>query len=722
MSINMNRTAIFLALTATFPLSTQLALADESSAPMLEEVIVTAQKRAESLQDTPISVVAFDTNTLENRGIHTLVDVGPNVPNLHLTPHPNSGATVRVFIRGVGNNDDQITQDPSVATYMDGVYLARSQGLAMEVGDIERIEVLRGPQGSLYGRNATGGAINFVTVAPSLDSLEFKQAFTVGSRNEFRSKTTLNLPVSENFAVKLGYLIAKKDGFVDNLGTGERRFGDQDRTAYRLDALWRPSDRMELRYAYDRSEIDDSPVFVGVVPLYPEQAGRPDAGDPNVTGLQANDITTQGHTLTVAWDINDDISLKSITGYRELDSDQYQDFHTGVLGPFVLFGAPIDTEQEQFTQEFQLLGSAFDNSLDYILGAYYFNETADGSGKNIIPIQQKDTGSTSEVENTAYALFGQATYTPQILEQRLHMTLGMRWSVDEREASLAEFEEPYGSPVVILPPGTGDADFDEFTPSLVVAYDLTDDVNVYGKVVTGYKTGGFNTRASSIELFEQGFDSETLISYELGIKSEFWDNRIRLNGAVFFSDYEDIQVSVPSDITDPTVTDVLNAGEAEIKGLELDLTALLTQSLTMTLGYGYLDAEYTVVEDATGADVSDQFRFLNAPEHNYNLDLEYVFPSLPFGELSATLNYSWQDEKFTSSTVTGGEFIVDDYGLLNARLALTEIPISTGDLRVALWGRNLDDEDYYVSHFRAGFPSAIWGEERSYGIDIIYEY
>jgi iron complex outermembrane receptor protein len=340
----------------------------------------------------------------------------------------------------------------------------------------------------------------------------------------------------------------------------------------------------------------------------------------------------------------------------------------------------------------------------------------------VIQTQQQTLLGHQDVENTAYALFGQATYTPQLLEQRLHVTLGARWSVDERQATLIKAVEPFQGPVVTEPTGNGDADFDEFNPSLVVAYDLTDEVNVYGKVVTGYKTGGFSTRASSIERFEAGFDPETLISYELGVKSELWDNRIRLNAAAFYADYDDIQVSVQSDVNDPTVADVLNAGEAEIKGLEVDLTALLTESLTMTLNYGYLDAQYTKIEDATGADVSSQFRFINAPEHSYNLDLEYLFPSLPFGELSASLNYSWQDEKFSSTTVAQGEYIVDSYGLLNARLALAEIPIPVGDLRIALWGRNLEDEEYYVSHFNAGFPSAIYGEERTYGIDIIYEY
>ena len=688
----------------------------------LEEVIVTAQKRAESLQDTPISVVAYDSASLESKGINTLVDLQANVPNLQLAPHPNSAATARVWLRGVGNSDDQITQDPSVAVYLDGVYVARSQGLAMEVGDIERVEVLRGPQGSLYGRNATGGAINFVTRAPSTESLEFKQAFTFANRDEFRSNTTLNLPVADTFAVKLGYLVAQKDGLVDNLGTGEGRFGDQDRNAYRLDALWQAADNLEVRYAYDRSNLDDTPAFIAQVPLYPGQGDRPNKGSPAVKNLQANDITADGHSLTINWDINEDITLKSITAYRELENFTYQDYHSGVFSPFPIFQISSDTEQDQLTQEFQLLGSAFDNSLDYILGTYYFNESADAVEATKIPSIGGIDHSLQSIENTAYALYGQASYTPDVLEQRLNITLGLRWSVDNRKATLDNSFELFSGAVFPSAQASGDKDFDEFNPSLVVAYDVTDTVNVYGKVVTGYKTGGYNTRASSTERFEEGFDPETLLSYEFGIKSEFWDNRIRLNAAAFFADYDDIQINVLSDPSDPTITDVLNAGEAEISGLELDVTAVLTESLTLTLSYGYLDAKYTEIQDVAGAEVTDMYRLVNAPDHSYSVDIEYNFPSLGFGELTANVSYSWQDEMFVNSTIDQGEFITNDYGLLNARLTLSEIAMPSGDLRIALWGQNLRDEEYYASHFPAAVPSAFFGEERTYGIDVIYEY
>ncbi|MEH6570904.1 MAG: TonB-dependent receptor [Halioglobus sp.] len=702
-----------------------LALSSQAvSAQMLEEVIVTAQKKSESLQDTPISIAAFGSDSLENKGINTLVDLQGNVPNLQMTPHPNSATTARVYLRGVGNSDDQITQDPSVAVYLDGVYVARNQGLAMEVGDIERIEVLRGPQGSLYGRNATGGAINFITAPPSLDSVEFKQHLSVGSDSELRAKSMLNVPLTDSLAVKLAYLHAQKDGFVDNPGSGEDRWGDKQRQAWRVDALWQATDTLQVRYGYDNSSIEDTPAFIAAVPLSPQQGDRPDQGSAFVEDLQANDVIASGHNLTLTWDLSDLVTLKSITAYRELENETYQDYHTDALLPTLpIFITTTDSKQDQFTQEFQLLGSALDGAVDYILGAFYFDENGASTDLTRIPIAGTDTVRDVRINNTAYALYGQATWTPEALEQRLHITGGLRWSKDERQADLISVDSLIDGPQISRNAGGGDNAFDDFNPSVVVAYDLTDNMNVYGKLVTGYKTGGYNVRASTVERFEEGFEPEQLLSYELGLKSELWDKRVRLNAAVFFSNYDDIQINVQTDINNPRTTDVFNAGEAEISGLELDVTAMLTESLTLNLAYGYLDAKYTeIIDPTTGVDITDDFRFVSTPEHSYTADLEYVFPAMAIGELTGNISYNWQDEQFSSSTTELGDYITRDYGLLNARLSLSDVTFAGGSLRVAAWGRNLNDEEYYLSHFNAGVNSAMFGEPRSYGIDVVYTY
>lgn len=696
---------------------TASAFAAERKA-VLEEVIVTAQKKEESLQDTPISLNSFNSAALEAKGINNLEDLRSNVPNLQITPHPNSAGTARIFIRGIGNNDDQITQDPSVAVYLDGVYLARSQGLVMDVADVERIEVLRGPQGTLYGRNATGGAINTVTARPDTEVLEFSQVFSGGSRNLQRSKTSLNLPINDRLALRLAYLAMEQDGFVENLGTDIDNFGDRDRSAWRADLLWLANDALELRYSADRSVIDDSPAYVVPVALHPEQAERPHAGDPAVRNVLANEIISSGHSLSLEWTLSDYTTLRSITAFRELDHFQNQDFGTGVFGPFALFKNQRETDQQQWSQELQLLGDLPAAGISYIAGLYLFDEEADSQSVTLTP---RDARTSNEsIDNQALAVFGQGTWTPDTLDSRLHLTLGARWSKDERRASLGKTTAPANASDG---QSTGKISFTDFSPSAVAAFDLSDDVNVYAKLVRGYKTGGFNTRASSFESFDRGFDEETLLSFELGIKSQFWDNRLRLNAAAFRSDYDDIQINVQSDPNDPSRTDVLNAGKASVDGAEMELTIVPLPGLEVVAKYAYLDGDYDEIKEADGDDIADQFRYPNAPQHSYSLDLEYLLPPLPVGDLSVRAGYTWQDEKYTSSTIDTGRFIVDNYGLLNARIALSNIPLPAGSLSIAAWGKNLEDKEYYIAHFDLRVISAaMFGEPRSYGFDLRYDF
>ena len=472
----------------------------------LEEVVATAQRKAESLQDAPISIAAFSSEALEKKGISNLVDLRANVPNLQLTPHPNSATTARVYMRGVGNNDDQVTQDPSVAVYMDGVYLARNLGLAQEVADIERIEVLRGPQGTLYGRNATGGAINVITKAPSPEALEFTQKFSVGNYDYFRSKTSLNLPLGERLAAKLAYMTMAQDGYVDNIGSGVDRFGDRDREAWRLDLLWDASDVVEVRYAYDTSHIEDTPMFVARVPLHPNEAARPERGSPSVENLKANDVTPAGHSLSVKWLLSEALELKYIGAYRELENFTHQNYHAGERGDHATFITEFDIEQDQTTHELQLLGTAFEDRLDFVVGVYTFEESADSFDLTVVPEFDIDlTGDGINdaratinalrdvtIDNEAQAIFGQASYTPEWLESRLHVTLGWRSSRDSRQATLKNVNQlsniqpagglPFPTPLAISlpdPEGAGDRDFSDSSPSLIVAYDLSESTNLY---------------------------------------------------------------------------------------------------------------------------------------------------------------------------------------------------------------------------------------------------
>lgn len=694
-------------------------------AQTLEEVVVTAQKRAESLQDTPISLAVLGTDELENLSVGDIDDIGINIPNFHTTPHPNSATTPRIFIRGVGNFDDQITQDPSVAVYIDGGYVGRNQGMGMEVADIERIEVLRGPQGILYGRNATGGAVNFITVAPELEQWGFSQQLTVGKREQLRSKTMLNIPVTDTLSVRGYYVHSEQEGFVENLGTGADNYGDKDRNAQRLDVLWRVNSELDLRYSYDRSHLEDSPDYLAPTVLG-VSSERPDKSQAGGQHIKNNDATTSGHLLTANWALSDTLTLRSITSYRDLDSEVFQDYLTGTNRPNTPFNIDSSVDQDQFSQEFHLLGEALDTRLVYTLGAYYFTEEGDGETFSNLAGFGISQYAEAKIDNEAMAAFGQVTYTPLGLDQRLHITGGIRWSEDDRKAELLRHTRLLGTGAVLASSeesGRGDRDFSNLSPSLTIAYDLNDDSNVYAKVAEGYKTGGFSMRASTIGFFEDGFDEETLVSYELGMKSQWWDNRVRANLAIFQADYDDIQINAQTDLDDPSKSDILNAGEAEIRGLELDVTAMLSDSVTLGINYGYLKASYDTIKDGLGRDVTDEFAFVSAPKNSFRANLTYDIAQTPIGTLSAYLNYAWVDDYFiTASTVTG-EYLIDAYGLADARLTLAEIPgLPAGSLRVALWGKNLADKEYaYINGPLFGGATA-WGEPRTYGVDVIYEF
>lgn len=682
----------------------------------VEEIIVTAQKRSESIQSVPSSILAMNADTLTRLGVDTVFDLSKVTPNLQMTPHPNSGTTARIFLRGVGNNDDQLTYDPGVAIYLDGVYVSRSQGLGADIADIERVEVLRGPQGTLYGRNTTGGAINYITKAPSLNGVAGSAEAEYGSRRSFRAKASLNAPLAPTLAATISYLHAQRNGFVKNPGTGAATWGAIDRNAYRADLLWKPQDGLSLRYSYDRSEIGDSPQFIARVPLYPARGERPRAGNPAVRNLRDNDSTVQGHTWTADWEASEALTVRSITGYRKVSEDSYQDYNTGAFGAVPIIITTADVGQRQFTEELQVLGTTLDDRLKYIFGAYYYDESGDSFDTSAV-IAQPVAERWVTVDNKAYALFGQATWSPDFAGKRLHITVGGRGSWDKRRASLRQRANPNGVPGPTSA-AQGRKFFSKFSPAFTLAYDLTADIHAYAKVADGYKTGGFNVRASSLARFSQGFGDESLTSYEAGLKTDLLDRRLRLNLAGFISDYRDIQVGVASDPNNPTISDVLNAGKGKIKGVELDITAKPTPNWALRFSYGYLNAHYSRIIDATGRDVSGIWRFTTSPKYRISAGTDYTLPRINGADITASLNYSLTDDYYSVATISPTTYRIKGYGLVDARLALNDLAVGAVDVTVALWGRNLTDETYYIGHFNGGVPSAIFGEPRSYGVSV----
>ena len=745
-----------------------LAAQAQGSGLALEEVIVTAQKRQQTLQDVPISVSAFSNEMLQTMGIDELEDLGANVPNLFLNGFNNDPTTVRLFIRGIGQNDVQLTQDPSVALYIDGVYVGTSVGSGMETVELERIEVLRGPQGTLYGRNATGGAINLISQRPNPEALGFKQSFTAGNFGLLKSRTSLNVPVSDSAAVKIAFLASERDGLTKNDGPGDD-WSEEDRSAWRVDFSAELSDELSLDYAYDFTKNKDSsrlefihdavnPFGIASFTTKPSR-GRPDRAVA-ARGVEAGDVEVSGHNLTLTWDASDSLTVKSITGYRDVESFIE---HDGTPTVNILGGNPAswsirDTQFEQFSQEIQILGELWDDQIEYVAGIYYYEDEADQQVDSWSVLGLRDPNDITSSENESLALFGQFTFTPSS-SQDLHFTVGLRFSKDKREAfrinensvtfaALGGFtqsncDDPYfqgeacpGDPLATIAGTSYDESFENFNPSFTVAYDWTPDINIYGKVVTGYKSGGTSQRSANPEAFGKGFDEEDVVSYELGMKGRFWDSRMALNAAVFHMEIDGFQASVQTGGTAGD-RDFTPVDDNVIDGFEADMTLLLAQGLELRLGYGHLDTEMGVdtIETllSTGqvqvTEVVQQIAY--APKNSYTAALDYR-TTVGLGNLAFHLGYSYQDGS-VSSLNEFDNISLDDHGLFDADITLSQVPIAGGNLRISVWGRNLADEEYLLVNtgsLRELFPGgalglspwSTWGDPRTYGATLEWIY
>ncbi len=332
----------------------------------LEEVIVTAERTEKSLQETPISVVALNTAALERLGVSNVADIASSIPNMKMMSFGISAATIRTYIRGVGNVDSQIVLDSPVGIYLDGVYMARSVGLVADVADIERVEVLRGPQGTLFGRNTTGGAVNVVTKRPG-EELAFSQLLSGGEYGLFKSRSTLNVPLGDTAAAKFTYQHHERDGWIENEGQGDD-FHSFDRDAVRADLRWRPTEYVTVDYSYDDSQNDFTGNYYHLLEVSANFTGvlQPQRGRQDEAKLL---LPYEGSSADT--DIG---TLKSISAYREVEEDTYQDYSGNDFIP-VFRNNRFNADQDQFSQEFQLAGEACDEQVEYIAGLYYFEES-----------------------------------------------------------------------------------------------------------------------------------------------------------------------------------------------------------------------------------------------------------------------------------------------------------------------------------------------------------
>jgi iron complex outermembrane recepter protein len=738
-------------------------------AAAIEEVIVTAQKREESLQDTPIAITAFNAETLADIGAYGMRGIGDFAPNVRVLSTAGSSVTAAATIRGLSSAEPSLAQDPKVGFYLDGVYLSKNTGSVFDIVDLERVEVLRGPQGTLYGKNTTGGAINLISKKPS-GELHFKQVLSAGNYGQFRSSSTLDLPAFNDISVKLGYMTHEHDGYVEN--ENPRAMGDidsADNSAWRVAVRWEPSEAFtaDLSYQFVDAEavtyhgqltyvnpaVTNVPVIASFSPFVlipPSQNPFQQALDAGAVskdrldklnldgqGIERYDITDIA--LHLSWQLGA-VELRSITGYHEVDG--------GALGgdqdggswsiPFAHFGTFAtggnDKYHESFSQELQLLGAAMNERLRYVAGVYYFDET--GEEKNnrwnllialpggVIPgfatpvlVEQNallgpppgGLGEHYTIDNQSWAVYGQVSYTPDAFQERMTITFGGRYTEDTKEAAIID----------AAPPWVEKQDWSNFNPTVTLEYAFSEDINGYAKVASGYNAGSHPVRSGNPAAFALTADEENIIDYEVGLKTMLLDQRLRLNIAAFWYEYEDLQVND----FQAGATVLRNAGQATVRGIEIEALARPTDNLELTLGYGYLDFEYEEFVIG-GVDISDAAEAPFAPENTLQAAAVYTWPLGGSGALQARLDLSYTDGYHFNPTL----FLYDaaeERTLLNARLSWKDIPLPQGSLELSAWVQNLSDEEYreFGTDFGAlGFSTNSFGDPRTWGVDLRYEF
>ena len=741
-----------------------LILAASSSAfpaeQVLEEIMVTAQKRTEGLQDIPIAISAFSGEELSDFVLEQNADLGSITPGL-MTNTTIGGANIANFqIRGIGGGDILAGVESRVGLYFDGVYYGGTVGSMTSLVDLERVEVLRGPQGTLYGRNNTGGAINFISKKP-LGKAGFKQDFTVANHGEWRSLTTVDTPSMGNVSAKLSFAYEEQDEYNDNDSpipeVAKLDIGSFENQGLRAAVRWVPTETLTIDYVgdyQDREAVPHPGQFLGIGPNSPFygvwQAGiieastdRIDAPSPGTATVDTAEIT--GHALTIEKDFGF-ATLRSITSWRDIDTDRTGNEVDGTIVDAFFTKSVESNDHEQFTQELTLLGNIGER-VNYIAGIFYYDSESDSeeilwqatTAEGITdltnaPPNLKTTSRFTETESIA--VYGQMTYTPALLDDNLDITFGLRWTDDEKDME-------YYDPSIITSGYTLDSPLEvsdswgSTDPMITFDYNWNDDVSTFVKWSQAYNSGGYNQRARGTlsdgltPLAFMPFDEEELEAWEIGLKSHLIDQRMRLNAVAFFYDYTDQQVQGPIGSTGGGASfSLINAGASEIKGLELEVTALVTDRLTLTAHYAYLDPEYKEYPGPDGSNVVGLLTPAFAPEHSAMAGIAYDFQPFSFGQLSWQLNVDYRDEAVASNAEQDAfreelDIGFDERTLVNTRLTLSQIELGSGIAMVSLWGRNIFDEEY------RNWPTGVqaldlaivsYTEPSSYGVDLVWEW
>lgn len=772
--------------------------------PALEEVIVTAQKREQNLQDVPIAITAFSADQLAAQGASSIIDVEKSVPNTQLRASRGTNSTLTAFIRGVGQQDPLWGFEPGVGIYIDDVYIARPQGAVLDIIDIERLEVLRGPQGTLYGKNTIGGAIKYVTRKMSGD-LRGNISTSVGAFNQRDVKVSSQIPLIDN-VLYAGFSVASltRDGFGTQFKdylpstSGNGELGEFRRTAenYNKDVLaasgtieYSPGDRWFFKIAADRLEDESNgrcgsrfanntvagpngEFFPATDNVFDSQCG--------ITELQ--NVETHGYSFTAKYDVSDALSFKYVFAEREGNTQTFIDFDGTPLDSFDI---PAFYDDEQTTHELQV---NFTNDFIAIVGGlYYYDGTAAGafdalfgqfSPTGVLSGTQFSNAVSGEVDTESSAIYINANIN---LSSSLTLTLGGRYTNDEKAADVnraflltsnsfpgttnqgsgISFGDPAFDVVTSIrtdfnKEDTND-DWNQFTPSVKLGWDANDDVMIYGSYARGFKSGGFDMRADAIvePNAAEGYDPETVDTFEIGLKSQLFNDRLRMNINIFHSDYQDQQVTVQAPAPPPAFfsSTVVNAGESTIQGIEFESTLQITDDLVANFAFGYLDAEFEEVTelipvgvDASGNPILEEVNRANrvetvnrntnepiiiepwgaqnAPELTGQLGLSYYLNVGDWGTFAFNTALSYRDDVRMFESVTS---VIDQeaYSLWDAGVIWNSVD---DHWTASLHAKNITDKEYRTGGYN--FPATagedailgFYGDPRTWTLTIGYEF
>lgn len=673
--------------------------AEFSQAPdRLDEIIVTAQKRAQRLQQVAASVTVLSDELIERAGIKDVSDIGLYTPGMIVSTNGTSG---RVYIRGIGNNLDFLGSQGAVAVHVDGVYQSRPWGVFYDFIDIDRIEVLRGPQGTLYGRNATGGAINVISAVPT-EELTAQAAISVGSFNALKLDGTLSSSLSDEVAGRISVLSKSREGFTDNLASGFDYLDDEDLISVRGELRFTPSDIFEARLIgrYFSRETEGFAIVPTVDGLAASLGAQSNIDPFKVRHNTDTFFEADRHSLTATatWRISDVIALESITAFGDNTVNYHLDTD-GTEVDAVHFSNRED--HEQFSQELRLYSDVSDSRWAWQTGLYYLREDTSDGGIVFLPAFGFDIPVAGEVDVDAYAVFAQGTYQ---FTNKFGLTVGIRYNSETKTMISPVFANDQSS-------------WQDWTPHMSVEYQLSDDAFFYASITKGFKSGGYNILGGG-----ERVDPEYVWSYELGSKADWLDDRLGLNTVLFYSRYDDQQVNT---FTGAGLAEIDNAAKSTIYGVELEAFATPTDRTDLGVTLSYLHAEfdqYLAADPFLGAVDLAGSRLSYAPKYSATLSGNYTLPLESQAAVIMHVDYLWQDDAkydvFDNASTNQSA-----YGVANAGIWYSA---PKQDWKIGVWVRNIADKTYFISHAKLNFtPDGIvsfTGDPRTYGLEFSFDY